>query len=311
MIGYFPIPLPDETVFSICARYRTRTGLPERKVRRKLFGYTRYPSFRFQNRLAFLANQLSWTGTYTEEQILQNHTFFPICKPFLSRERRNYVKEQFLGNYGNNINRLIGCHSTRFSTERSLRFCPLCSQEDRERHGVLYWHRLHQFVEVLVCPVHRVMLENVPNIKPNHTSFMQDADSLIPVLEPRLNREPLSQCLQMVAESFFWLLTTSQDDWDSRGIARAYKKILRERNLVTYSSYGVSAETLTNRLNQYYSESFLSSLGICLAKDKNQRNWLTCFVANTGRDLPPIRHIILIRALGFSLAEFYQYVISL
>ena len=35
-----------------------------------------------------------------------------------------------------------------------MRYCPVCVQEDRLKLGETYWHRLHQILELPVCPIH-------------------------------------------------------------------------------------------------------------------------------------------------------------
>ena len=36
----------------------------------------------------------------------------------------------------------------------AMRYCPVCVQEDRLKFGETYWHRLHQILELPVCPIH-------------------------------------------------------------------------------------------------------------------------------------------------------------
>jgi hypothetical protein len=315
MIGYFPGPLPDETLFSICARYRSQTSLSSKKVRKQLFGLGAGGwSHEFPNRLSFLANQLSWTGIYSEEQILQHHTFFPIYAPFVSKERQDRIKKMLLGNDNNHVYTLVRYQDIDFGKAKLLRFCPVCSQEDKEKYGVRYWHRLHQIKEVLVCPKHMIMLENAPSAQVHqqlHSSpGYANADESISMVLPRACNGPQCEYLKMLAEDSLWLLTAAHNNWDSNDVAIAYRALLQKKNFATRSLKRVFSGMLVNEIRNFYPEDFLSLVDSSLPKCQSQRNWLAHFFANPRKTMRPIRHIILIRYLGINISEFYQYVTS-
>jgi hypothetical protein len=315
VIGYFPAPLPDEALFSVCARYQTRTSLPTPTVLMQLFGSLNGgTSIRFPNRISFLASQLSWTGIYSEEQIIQNHTLFPVYKPFLSKKRRVTVIRTMLGNQRKNVHAQVGYREINFGRGKVLWFCPLCSLEDKERYGTYYWHRLHQISEVFICPIHSIMLEMAPiaaQEKPfDGTSFFHDANNVIPVLLPKIYEGPMSQYFQMITKDFLWLLTAAQSNWDREVIAVAYQTLMRE-SISSRKQLRVDVvKELTDKLQEVFPKSFLSFFGIDLAKADHRHNWLMSLVTNPKVTLPPIRHIVVIHSLGFNISEFYQHVVS-
>lgn len=45
-------------------------------------------------------------------------------------------------------------HSKEIFTKAYLRYCPTCVKEDRKLYSETYWHTIHQFPEIKICPIH-------------------------------------------------------------------------------------------------------------------------------------------------------------
>ncbi|MBE9221610.1 TniQ family protein [Cyanobacterium stanieri LEGE 03274] len=75
-------------------------------------------------------------------------------------ERATQIKESMKSNYGGNIHTRIGLSASNISQPKYFCFCPQCLQEDEEKYGEFYWHRIHQLSCVLVCPTHNISLQN-------------------------------------------------------------------------------------------------------------------------------------------------------
>lgn len=68
----------------------------------------------------------------------------------------------------------------------SLRYCPLCYQEDVQTYGESYWHRLHQIQAVTICPVHQcqILYANISvTQKSTHILYCPD-EITCPVTDP-------------------------------------------------------------------------------------------------------------------------------
>lgn len=39
----------------------------------------------------------------------------------------------------------------RTGTDRYLKYCPICAEEDRQKYGEAYWHRSHQIAKLPKC----------------------------------------------------------------------------------------------------------------------------------------------------------------
>ena len=53
---------------------------------------------------------------------------------------------------------LVAMPNRKPGLERSLRYCPECAKEDREKYGETYWHRCAQIHDIGVCPRHGCQL---------------------------------------------------------------------------------------------------------------------------------------------------------
>src|SRR5215207_8392223 len=162
MIGIFPDPLPDELLYSVCARFHDRLQFPNRKsVLSELFGTTNSLAIiDLPCRISNLVASLMPSHSYTVDQIICDHTHLPFFGPFLPLERTIQLRDDMRGAGGLKVYRRSGVMASRIPTPERLRFCPLCKEEDRKKFGETYWHRLHQLPGILVCPKHNVFIED-------------------------------------------------------------------------------------------------------------------------------------------------------
>lgn len=158
MIGFFPEIYPDELLYSQLSRYYQRTG------------YTKYifaVDDLFMRRTA--RPVIEWVNEYTPdamehitrnmnfEQVIRNHTMFPAYTRFLPKERRNKALQSLISCDGNYYNLVV---NQNVGYRRYLRYCPLCSKDDREQYGETFWHREHQIIRIDICPKHQCFLKD-------------------------------------------------------------------------------------------------------------------------------------------------------
>lgn len=156
MITQFPTIYPDELLYSQLARYHTRSGnLAYIFTAEQLFQVkTVRPDVEFLN--YYTPEALSViTSTMSLDEIIMKHTMFPYYGRFLKVERRTKAFDSLV-NMRTDYRRLLPIPKNK--TVRYLRYCPVCVQNDRERFGETYWHRVHQMVGVDICPFHHCRL---------------------------------------------------------------------------------------------------------------------------------------------------------
>lgn len=158
MIGVFPELYPDELVYSCLARYAAYTGyVTHRSVAEDLFrNCLERPSVEFFNTLTEDAMS-HLTAKRDIRDVIQQHTLFDYYARFAPAEKRKKLMELFVCGDTKTFNNVI---STRKLGWRFLRFCPICTQEDREKYGETYWHRIHQLPEIQICHKHGCYLHD-------------------------------------------------------------------------------------------------------------------------------------------------------
>ena len=160
MMPFFIEPYPDELVYSWFARYGVRTGYTHyRAIAEDLFvSNSAKPNLEFIIEL----NQEAY-DTITKykpfDDIIKQHTMFPYYVRFLPKERRVEAYKLLL-KMDKKYNDVL--YSRRYKTRcrQSLRYCPMCVEEDRNKYGETYWHRIHQLDHIDVCPVHGCYLQD-------------------------------------------------------------------------------------------------------------------------------------------------------
>lgn len=170
MIAQFPSFYPDELVYSLLARYYVRSG-----YMRYIFAAedlfqskTVRPDIEFVNQYTPAALQML-TKNMPLEQVIEKHTMFPYYGRFLFKERRNKAFEALVHMQGNYHN-LLPMPKRKNGTDRFLRYCPVCAENDRKQYGEAYWHRLHQLQGIKICPLHGCPLNDSDVIISGKTS---------------------------------------------------------------------------------------------------------------------------------------------
>lgn len=184
MIVQFPEFYPDELVYSLLARYYTRTGymcyifVAEELFERK----TVKPDIEFFNRLTDEGIK-NITRTMSLEKIIREHTMFLYYARFIDKDRREKAFDSLRFMDGKHYN-LLPIRKKRDASMRYLRYCPICAKEDRESHGETYWHRVHQMPDVRICPTHfcKLIDTDIP-ISSKASPSLITAEEIVPTQE--------------------------------------------------------------------------------------------------------------------------------
>ena len=160
MITYLPKIYPDELLYSWLARYYIQTGYVRYAfVAEEVFqSKTVRPDIEFVNQYTAPMLQ-AITEIVPMSEIIENHTMFPYYGRFLQKERRNRAYTAMIQTKGNYHN-LLPMPKRKGNTDRYLRYCPVCAENDRKQYGETYWHRIHQLQGGNICPIHKCYLIN-------------------------------------------------------------------------------------------------------------------------------------------------------
>jgi hypothetical protein len=173
-IRYFPKLYEDELFYSALCRWNTHEGnLSYNSIRKELFfGEAQRPDIDYVNSLSEELKTAVLKENVPEDIILK-HTMFPYYTRFWEKAKKEDL--------WNSLIAFQGRDRTGFSrlrnTQRYLRVCPLCMEEQKNSYGESYYMRQHQIYGVDVCPKHGCLLieTNTKNErKTNSTLFPAD-----------------------------------------------------------------------------------------------------------------------------------------
>lgn len=151
-----PAPYPDETWYSIVARYHRKSGnIKSIMTRKDLFGESARKAI---NPLAMdytVADYIRLHGPTlgTAEECFSKYTLAPYQMRYYSKERKEEVLERILSENEQEKTSVFTSHM-HSRNQTKLRYCPLCLKEDVEKYGESYWHRVHQIWIVDKCYKH-------------------------------------------------------------------------------------------------------------------------------------------------------------
>lgn len=142
----FPMPYPDELLYSTIARAGVRMGITSPKeLLDEVFG----------NRKVVATSDLpghlrSITKHYPDrlglsvETLAYRHTLFPLYAPFVPEKRRKECLRLIAKSTRGAIHLLLGVAASRINQPRNLRLCTGCVGEQIIRYGEPYWMRSWQ-----------------------------------------------------------------------------------------------------------------------------------------------------------------------
>lgn len=162
--------LPDETLFSLASRHHiVACTYSDSHTCRQLFGHDHLGSRHdFCSRIdVFVENT---RGRFGEaEDIIFEHTLLPFYLPLNCKSRVEDAVRSMRGNSIGSLRYSMGMLANHFQARHPLKACELCMEEDVQRFRVAYWHRIHQYPGVWICPQHkRPLVESSQRGTSNH-----------------------------------------------------------------------------------------------------------------------------------------------
>jgi len=303
-LTFFPTPYPDESLYSVCARYHNRSGNVSPKwTLEELFGVsTIIPSLHFPSSLETFCSRIPPLQMDVMGWI-QNHTLAPIYLPVMPESRVRTLLRLMRTGKGTGIHALIGASAGGAATHKGLIYCPDCFREDVDKYGEPYWHRIHQASGVFVCPLHAKPLLRLLDPQADRHGF-----TLLPLSKEWIKSESVLHdglspktmgFLYNLAEDMNLLLNCSN-------VPNLYRsKQVMMSKLVEQGYATVSGRIRQDLLGEKFVTFFGPELLECLESlPKSEHSWLTFATRKERRAINPIRQLLLIRFLYGSLQEF-------
>ncbi|MBY0596492.1 TnsD family Tn7-like transposition protein [Bacillus bingmayongensis] len=305
MLTFFPIPYPDEILYSTFARYHMRSANSSIKdTLDDLFGKkTVISTIDLPSHLYSLCNRIpSSNSSITPEKILEKHTLYPFYSPFLPVSRAQQLKEMMIGDNGQSIHMMTGVISGAICTKHSLYYCPSCFTEDLKQYGEPYFHRIHQVPGVFVCPKHNAWLHPFKE----KDSFNKHEFIALPLtLNNSLKYEEINisqktrNLLFQIAKDIEFLLEhgIGENLYEAKIM---YLSQLTKQGFVTVGKR-IKQKFLHEQFQLFYGHELLSLLECSI---EGRYNWLTFIVRKAKKTIHPLRHVLMMRFLFGTVRDF-------
>lgn len=152
----FPVPYPDELIFSIVARARVHMGITSPKqVLDEVYGNRKViATVDLPCHLKSLSQNYPKSLGLGVQQLAYLHTLFPVYAPFVPEGRRQACLEWMAGESYGAIHMALGVAASRIKQTKALRYCPRCLEKQLAEHGEYYWMRQWQVVGADCCLGH-------------------------------------------------------------------------------------------------------------------------------------------------------------
>jgi hypothetical protein len=146
---FFPFPYEDELFYSVFARYHQYSGNENSKTTMDdLFGSKNVcAATLFPTNLKELCKRLPISNSYTEYELVQQHTLLPYFTPFIPKERYHELKYIMNEGSGTPFYMKLGKTASTVKSPQHLKYCTDCIKEADAKNGEVYWHRTHQLKE--------------------------------------------------------------------------------------------------------------------------------------------------------------------
>jgi len=277
MLAFFTDPYSNELLISTFSRYNYYVDFNTSK---DLFG-CEYLSSSFTSCLDYLTKNLG--GTYSQIELIFNHTVFPYYMIFNKRDNINI------------------CHDEYLCIGKQLFFCPACLREDVEKYGETYFHREHQLDGIPICSKHRIVLKKYENEITWYSIIDYNMFDIrnVELNEIEILNESKYDKLWQISKLSYDLLSCKPINYINHDIlVNYYKKVLYEKGFVNKSGI-INKNNLEKEIIDFYGDEILCIL------DENYKNdrslhWLNDIF---NEQTHPIRHLTLINFLGKSINE--------
>lgn len=306
-----PVPFPDETIGSIAARYHLHScNFSQAKSRIELFGSSRItPNCSLPGHLLhFMAVVSGKTDLTALQQLSANHTLLPYHSFFSTDSQRAAAFKSMAGD--GPVKSQLGLLASRFGGADELRFCKKCVELDIEKHGVAYWHRVHQLPLVRVCrdhgnPLFCYCISSLQ--RQRHVLVLPPPahSKMFPIIQTPQHLMPRAQRFAQLSSS---LLSANQEKVRFRRIYPAYLERIFLRNLA--NEHGRIHQTaLAQQLREHHADfAFLGQLPASLLMADEALPWLACLLQRHDRRHHPVTNLLLIDFLFHDFDDFFDQV---
>lgn len=301
--------LPDETLFSYCARrHRLSDHRRQSDVCVELFGRPRRDAaHNLPSQVAsFVGNSAGSLGT--AEEIVRQRTIVAFYLPFLPEPKAIMALHAALHHSVQRLRLSLCIPRSTFSWSPPLKACLRCLAIDHDQFGVAYWHLAHQFPAASYCLEHEVRL----GLWTPRLACTSARDWPLPLRETI----ECSGATEAAWDREFQLKVTALSlalgkvdagvRFEPEVLGAAYLQALRRKGLVHERSYALRRRAIGPEFSQYLLRLSSSADFHELPKDAVSAATHVARVVRATQPIHPLWHIPLIAWLFANWQEFSE-----
>ncbi|WP_457945399.1 TnsD family Tn7-like transposition protein [Caproiciproducens sp. LBM24188] len=307
MVNFFPIPYPDELLYSTLARYCIRSGnIREIHNFEDLFETRNCIAvMELPTQLDALIKNMPVSTKYTAEYFIYNHTLFPFLAAFIPQERADKIIQTMRNGEGAVSYMRIGLISNSINLNKYFRFCPECFKEDIERFGEPYWHRSHQITGVFVCSKHKIPLYNSTELirAGNRQRYIGVSHENCIVKKEISYSNDLMEKMLWMAEDAEILLNNQFGFMEPEWFQSQFRVKLVEKGYARMNNY-IHQKKLKQDFVDFYGHEYLQLVQSPVSK--NSGGWLSDMIRKNNRTTYTVRYLLLARFLDIPVADLFN-----
>jgi hypothetical protein len=286
----FPLPYPDELIYSVVARAGAHMGItsPKQLLDEVFESRAVIATVDLPNHLECLSRLYPKASGYSVKRLAYEHTLFPLYASFTTEERRKQCLEKMAANSNGAIHLVLGVAASRLKQARYLRYCPECLQHQLTDHGEYYWTRQWQIVGAECCLEHGQLLEASINRHDYHRHQFFPAS---PATCPAASQPPAIFPTIKVARQIDRLLHhDSQDVATFAQWSRFYHGLADKEGCM--AGQQIRHETVRELVLTRWPTTWLSAHG--LAIQKTEADWLRTIFRKHRKAFSYLEHIVVL-----------------
>lgn len=302
-LQFFPTSFPDESLFSLIARYHRLSGHhDDRDTLHELFGkHTQIVSSHLPSLLDTLASKLPQAVALDAQDIVDRHTLFPYYRPFLTERQVALSLIAMKGPSASGLKTLMGLIASQVGGGNCYRYCEQCSERDVELVGQPYWHRAHQLPAVHICTQHGTPLVELAAswvsqhrhqlFLPADREVILHAKHVVVSAQHREGMLALSILSRQVLNSCLDIIPTKR-------LQDFYRCLASELGF-THAGGRVMVAELSWRVRQQMSALSENGAMQCLQRSNpGPQDWAISLLRKSRKSSHPLKHLVLLQCLN-------------
>lgn len=290
----FPVPYPEELLYSLVARTGVRQGIvsPKRLLDEVFGSRSVIATLDLPNHVADIARWLP--ERFDAEQLVYKHTLFPIYAPFVPENRRKRCLIEMFNRSKGSVHLALGLSASRVKTASAIKYCPQCLKNQLLTRGEYYWQRSWQVTGVESCLDHGSLVETqIARPLVSRHEYIAASPDLCP------NRIQALSCIQsdLVARQVKSLLNRSGQKSPSFTQWTQYYKRLAERGGFVRGQQQIDHALIINKVLNTWTADWLQENHLMSSGKSAQLSWLLDMFRKHRKSFSYLQHIVVNQAM--------------